>query len=239
MKVGRYLLLVLVGGIIGGIIDLSFGIFENNGHFSSISFASHEITIIVCLIASLINIILTLVLYKVQKNALTFKSKMNHDIEGQQADEFEEKANMMFMRTSFIYYVQILISLICMLIIVMVNASEGDIFYPIIPYLITIIPSLMIGFFVRKFDSRYPKQGEAQYTEKILDIMDEGERHITLVSMFKIYHINLTLLIIGGMTLGLFSLITGINQLLGLLLIIILFIYNAFGYMLKVRKFYL
>ncbi|ERH35820.1 hypothetical protein SEQU_04720 [Staphylococcus equorum UMC-CNS-924] len=69
--------------------------------------------------------------------------------------------------------------------------------------------------------------------------MDEGERHITLVSMFKIYHINLTLLIIGGMILGLFSLITGINQLLGLLLIIILFIYNAFGYMLKVRKFYL
>ncbi|MDN5610272.1 MAG: DUF3169 family protein, partial [Staphylococcus equorum] len=125
MKVGRYLLLVLVGGLIGGIIGLSFSIFENNGHFSSISFASHEITIIVCLIASLINIILTLVLYKVQKNALTFKSKMNHDIEGQQADEFEEKANMMFMRTSFIYYVQILISLICMLIIVMVNASEG------------------------------------------------------------------------------------------------------------------
>ncbi|PTF04080.1 DUF3169 domain-containing protein, partial [Staphylococcus equorum] len=55
MKVGRYLLLVLVGGLIGGIIGLSFGIFENNGHFSNISFASHEITIIVCLIASLIN----------------------------------------------------------------------------------------------------------------------------------------------------------------------------------------
>ncbi|HGI6545274.1 TPA: DUF3169 domain-containing protein, partial [Listeria monocytogenes] len=31
---------------------------------------------------------------------------------------------------------------------------------------------------------------------------------------------------------------TGINQTLGVLFLIILFIYNAFGYLSKVRKFY-
>ena len=96
----------------------------------------------------------------------------------------------------------------------------------------------MIGFFVRKYDSRMPKQGEKQYTEKVLEIMDEGERHITLVSMYKVYHINISLLIIAALFLGLFSIISGINQTIGLFMLIILFCYNAFGYLLKVKKFY-
>jgi len=97
-----------------------------------------------------------------------------------------------------------------------------------IPFLITIIPSLMVGFFARKFDSRYPKQGEARYTEKVLSIKDEGERHIILVSMFKTYHINLVLIMLGVVLLVAFSIRTGINQSIGLLILIVLFVYNAF-----------
>ena len=43
---------------------------------------------------------------------------------------------------------------------------------------------------------------------------------------------------IGIMTLGIFSITTGMNQSLGIILFIILFIYNSLGYLLKVSNFY-
>lgn len=43
---------------------------------------------------------------------------------------------------------------------------------------------------------------------------------------------------LGVVLLGAFSIRTGINQSIGLLILIVLFVYNAFGYTLKVNKFY-
>lgn len=72
----------------------------------------------------------------------------------------------------------------------------------------------------------------------ILALGNEGERHITLVSLYKVYHMNLSLIIIGVVLLSFFSLVTGINQFLGILFMIVLFAYNAFGYLWKVSRFY-
>ncbi|MGW7809231.1 DUF3169 family protein [Staphylococcus xylosus] len=238
MKVGRYLLFILLGCIVGGVISSTISVMKYTKLFSNITISENSL-IIVTIIASVINIILIFVLHKVQRDAIKFKSKTNQSLEDTQADLFEKNANIKFLRSNFIYYIQMSVSFITILIYtVSNNTSEMSVFYAIIPFLITIIPSLMVGFFARKFDSRYPKQGEAQYTEKVFKIMDEGERHITLVSMFKTYHINLVLIIIGVVLLGAFSIRTGINQSIGLLILIVLFVYNAFGYTLKVNKFY-
>ncbi|NWK84794.1 DUF3169 family protein [Staphylococcus sp. GSSP0090] len=241
MKVGRYLLLMIICAIIGGFIGALIGTFDSISRYTDLlshMTLSHNDLIIVCVVASIINLALTLVLFLVQRNALKYKRQTEQVLDEQKADHYEKKANLKHISSNLIHSIQILVSLVAMLVVVVSNNSESTIFISMIPYLITVIPSLMIGFFVRKFDPRYPKQGEERYTEKILELMDDGERHITLVSMFKTYHINLLLIIIGGMLLGLFSLITGINQTAGLFILIILFIYNAFGYTLKVRKFY-
>ncbi|PHK48740.1 DUF3169 family protein [Staphylococcus edaphicus] len=241
MKVGRYLLLLLLGGIVGGFIGGMIGTFNSISKYTNILShltMSFNALIMLCIFASAMNIILTLVLFQVQRHALKYKRQTEQVLDEQNADYYERKANLKFISTNLIYYIQILISLVTMLIIVVSHNSEHAIFYSIIPYLITMIPSLMNGFFVRKFDTRYPKQGEEQYTEKILAMMDDGERHITLVSMFKIYQYNLVIIITGGIVLGLVSFITGVNQFPGVLILTSLFIYNAFGYKLKVRKFY-
>ncbi|MEJ7480469.1 DUF3169 family protein, partial [Staphylococcus pasteuri] len=78
--------------------------------------------------------------------------------------------------------------------IVLGNGNDKVLLYALIPYLFTIIPSLMIGFFVQKFDPRYPKLGEKNYTEKVLNLYDEGEKHIILQSMYKVFCINIYLL---------------------------------------------
>ncbi|EJY95737.1 DUF3169 family protein [Staphylococcus arlettae] len=238
MKVGRYLLLILLGAIVGGVIGAFFGMFEDRNLFSIIQFSNSSIEITIITLASVINIVLTFVLYRVQRKALQYKKQMNKEIADHSADDLEQKANLNFLRTSFIYYTQVLVSLLTLFFIVLGNGTNQLIIFVLLPYIITIIPSIMIGFFVRKYDARYPKQGEAKYTEKVLNLMDDGERHITLVSMYKIYNINMAIIIIGGMLLGLFSLISGINQILGLVILIVLFIYNGFGYLFKVRKFY-
>lgn len=92
--------------------------------------------------------------------------------------------------------------------------------------------------FNRRFDDRMPKIADKNYTEKRLEILDEGERHIELIALFKTYAINLSILILAIVVIGLYSITTGINQSFSLLLIIAIFIYNAFSYLLKSRRFY-
>ena len=62
MKVGRYLLLILIGGVIGGFIECQWVINTNNllriTHFSNV-----KTVLIIVGLATIINIILTLYLY--------------------------------------------------------------------------------------------------------------------------------------------------------------------------------
>lgn len=161
-----------------------------------------------------------------------------NSIEDDDADLYEKKSNLNYNKSSIITYIQMIISFIALLLIVFGRGSNIDVLYAIIPYMLTIIPSIMMGFFNRRFDSRYPKIGEKKATEKTLALMDDGERHITLVSMYKNYQVNLALLMIAIIFLAIFSIDTGSNQTLGILFLIIIFAYNSLGYMLKVRKFY-
>ena len=56
--------------------------------------------------------------------------------------------------------------------------------------------------FNRRFDDRMPKIADKNYTEKRLEILDEGERHIELIALFKTYAINLSILILAIVVLG-------------------------------------
>ena len=119
------------------------------------------------------------------KDALKFKNQSLNSIEDDDADLFEKKSNLNFNKSSIIAYIQLIISFVALLLIVFGHGSNIDVLYAIIPYMLTIIPSIMLGFFNRRFDSRYPKIGE-KIILKTLALLDEGERHIAIVSMYKI-----------------------------------------------------
>lgn len=94
------------------------------------------------------------------KDALKFKNQSLNSIEDDDADLFEKKSNLNFNKSSIIAYIQLIISFVALLLIVFGHGSNIDVLYAIIPYMLTIIPSIMLGFFNRRFDSRYPKIGE-------------------------------------------------------------------------------
>ena len=158
MKVKRYLLLLVLGGIIGGFVGSSMGSIST--FLSNVNFAHIHFGLITCIIASLIIIGLTFYLWKVQKDALKFKNQSLNSIEDDDADLFEKKSNLNFNKSSIIAYIQLIISFVALLLIVFGHGSNIDVLYAIIPYMLTIIPSIMLGFFNRRFDSRYPKIGE-------------------------------------------------------------------------------
>ena len=238
MKVGRYLLLMIIGGIIGGLIVELFDIINQYNLFSKFHFKSSMLIISITLITTFFNIFLTLLLLKYQKDSLRLKSKSIEFEDEDIADTYERKANLKYLSVSFIFYLEILISFLTIFILALGNISDKYLFLSILPFIVTAIPAIMIGLFVRKFDDRYPKMGEEKYTEKIIEIMDEGERHINFLTIYKQFFMNIGLLLISVMFLVIYSIISKSNQSVGIIILIILFIYNAFGYLSKVRKFY-
>ncbi|MEJ7542036.1 DUF3169 family protein [Staphylococcus intermedius] len=238
MKVGRYLMFVILGGIVGGLISLLITGVDFQYLIHHIGFMNQQLMVISCIIVTLCIVGLTLWQYQIQKAALKLKSRVEGQTEIEETDILDHQANMKFLKVSVIVYVQYLISFVFFFVLALGNKGETALITAIVPFLFTCISATMVGLFQRKFDRRFPKLGEAKYTEKAFQIMDEGERYITLVSLYKVYHMNLTLIIIGVLLLSFFSLATGMNQFLGILFMIVLFAYNAFGYLWKVSRFY-
>ena len=57
MKVGRYLLLILIGGVIGGFIGMSIGVINTNNLLRITHFSNVKTVLIIVGLATIINII--------------------------------------------------------------------------------------------------------------------------------------------------------------------------------------
>lgn len=204
MKVWRYLSFVLLGGIVGVFVSLLIRGIDFQHLIEHIDFMDQQFMVISCVIVTLCIIGLTLWQYQTQKAALKLKSRVDHQTEIEETDTLENQANMKFLKVSIIVYVQYFISFVYFFILALGNPGDKALITVLIPFLFTIIPAIMAGFFQRKFDRRFPKMGDAKYTEKTFEMMDEGERHITLVSLYKVYYMNLSLIIIGVVLLSFF-----------------------------------
>ncbi|KIX90240.1 hypothetical protein TP70_08645 [Staphylococcus microti] len=238
MKVMRYILLLLVGGIIGGVIGTIIGVTNGFDVINKIHFVNDRTAMIMGIIAILGIILLFVYNLMIQKQALHYKKMMDEQVSDSETDLREKKASLIVLRITMVSYLQLFISLILLLVFVIGHATESHFLYVVIAFILASVGSTQYGLFIRKYDARYPKMGEKQYTEKLLALMDDGERHITLVSMYKVYTINTMLLIIAIMLLGIMSIGTGMNHTLSIIVLLIILSYNVFGYHFKVRKFY-
>lgn len=67
MKVGRYLLLTLIGGIVGGCIVVLFDMSNQSNLLSRFHFNSNALILSITLVSTFINLMLTVLLFKYQK----------------------------------------------------------------------------------------------------------------------------------------------------------------------------
>lgn len=240
MKVMRFILSMLFGGLIGGFVGLFFVDTKGFRFLTEFHFVSDNTMSIIGYMV--IGVIAGLFLYQLwlQKHILKKKREMAQTMTDVQTetDQMESRLTLLFWRVGAINQFNVLLSFIFMIFAVLNNSSSIVSVLMMIIFAIASFSTIPYSLFVRKYDARFPKVGEKQYTEKVLALMDEGERHITLVSMYKVYTMNSAFLMIGILLLSFFSIESGVNQSLGLIILVLLFAYNVFGYLLRVRKFY-
>ena len=210
MKILRYIGYLLLGGLVGGIIGGILGNFDGLG-IENLTFATYTNVVVISIVATIIIILVEAIVLMNQRRALKYKRLVDEEVDIDATDQYELLANRYVL--------------------------NGSLFF-LIPFFASAIFNTQFTLFNRKFDDRMPKIADKNYTEKRLEILDEGERHIELIALFKTYAINLSILILAIIFIGSYSIATGINQSFSLLLIIAIFIYNAFSYLLKRRRFY-
>ncbi|UXR78489.1 MULTISPECIES: DUF3169 family protein [unclassified Staphylococcus] len=240
MKVMRFILSMLFGGLIGGFVGLFFADTKGFRFLTEFHFVDDwTMSIIGYMVLA---VIAGLFLYQLwlQKHILKKKKEMTQTMTDvcTETDQMESRLSLLFWRVGAINQFNVLLSFIFMIFAVLNNSSSIMSVLMMIIFVIASFSTIPYSLFVRKYDVRFPKVGEKQYTEKVLALMDEGERHITLVSMYKVYTMNSAFLMIGILLLSFFSIESGVNQSLGLIILVFLFAYNIFGYLLRVRKFY-
>ncbi|MDP4461447.1 DUF3169 family protein [Staphylococcus hyicus] len=239
MKKGRYTLQIILATIFGGIVGVIFESDFVRAFFSELRYAkSANFLMISCIAVTLLLVALILYQFMIQNDALRLKCKSEMGNDASQ-DDLIAKADLQYNKSEIIFYSQlIIVALYILFLLIGGFGGETNILYVFVPLYIIFIPSIKSGYFYRKYNVNYPKIGEKDYTKKILDIKDEGERHITLLSMFKIYQFNVIGLFLAILLIFLFSITFDLNQSFSLLIVILLFIYNSLGYLLKLRKYY-
>ncbi|HCY8974251.1 TPA: DUF3169 family protein [Staphylococcus aureus] len=237
MKILRYIGYLLLGGLVGGIIGGILGNFDGLG-IENLTFATHNNVVVISNIATIIIILIEIIVLMNQRRALKYKRLVDEEVDNEETDQYELLANRHVLNGSILSILQTVIALLVLLIFVVGQAEVNGILLFLIPFFASAIFNTQFTLFNRRFDDRMPKIADKNYTEKRLEILDEGEHHIELIALFKTYAINLSILILAIIFIGSYSIATGINQSFSLLLIIAIFIYNAFSYLLKRRRFY-
>lgn len=237
MKILRYIGYLLLGGLVGGIIGGILGNFDGLG-IENLTFATHNNVVVISIIATIIIILIEIIVLMNQRRALKYKRLVDEEVDNEETDQYELLANRHVLNGSILSILQTVIALLVLLIFVVGQDEVNGILLFLIPFFASAIFNTQFTLFNRRFDDRMPKIADKNYTEKRLEILDEGEHHIELIALFKTYAINLSILILAIIFIGSYSIATGINQSFSLLLIIAIFIYNAFSYLLKRRRFY-
>ncbi|WP_353056562.1 DUF3169 family protein [Solibacillus isronensis] len=104
--------------------------------------------------------------------------------------------------------------------------------------LLAIIATPLVGNYI-KYVYPYreiPSYNDKQYTKKMFEMSDEGERHIMLQGLYSAFNLE-NILLLCSLLLGMFcSVASGESQLFAILIIAIILITVNTQYMLKVRN---
>ena len=82
----------------------------------------------------------------------------------------------------------------------------------------------------------YPSVNDKGYAKKLMEMSDDGERHIMLQGLYRAFTSISMLLFFAVLALIGYSVLTGVSQLAGILIILFILIFTNAQYMLSIRK---
>jgi len=218
----------LLGGIVGGLIS----VFIVSGGFTLPLYEiATEMTFVFLGIAFLLTVVGFIKLSQLKRQSL-------HQLSGEDEDLQEENLYKMYSDASLAINMSLILSIVgaCVAIITEQSIIIQIISVPVI--LIPIIGTPLVGNYI-KYVYPYreiPSYNDKQYSKKMFEMSDEGERHIMLQGLYSAFNLTNVLLLCSLLLCMFYSVASGESQLFAILIIAIILITVNTQYMLKVRN---
>jgi len=230
--IGKMLLGALAGAVFGYLV-MYFTL--NSGLDSTISWGAVNLAFELMIVLMVISVALIIF------NALTcvnIVKKSKRQVSGDEEDELEELQNKRYGDGMLAANIAMYTST-GMLALVGITAQPIAFIFISLGLLLLSLSLMFITAELAKVvdpNREYPSVNDKQYAKKLMEMSDDGERHIMLHGLYRAFTSINILLFFAVLALIAYSVLSGISQLAGILIILFILIFTNAQYMLSIRK---
>lgn len=216
----------LIGGVIGVIAVSIFLLIP----FSEIKFPLHIVSIILYIVVVLCWVFSFIIANKIKKIA-------NKELVGEAEDEAEEVMNKLLYDFSFGTNIGAIIAMVAMSLSVMAMNFTLIIAGIVASFFSYYMTSYMMTLMKLAYPEReLPEISDKDFSKKLLEASDDGERHIMLQGLYKVYSFANAAFLFAIMGLALYSVVTDDSQLFSIIVISIILVTMNGMYLISVRN---
>lgn len=215
-----------IGAIVGALFALFFLYFP----YSTLSFPMTTMIIVLYIIVAILWIGAWIVSRKINK---LIRTEWTGDAE----DEAEALLNRKFYDYSFCMNISAIIAILGFAMAII----DYHLLLIVIGFIATIISTTLGSYMIKLMKRAYPERNlpdtsEKNYSQKLLDVSDEGEKHIMLQGMYKAYNFANGGFLFAIMGITLYSVATEDSQLFSIIIIAIILLITNVIYILSIRN---
>lgn len=216
----------LIGGVIGVIAVSIFLLIP----FSELTFPLHIVSIILYIVVVLCWVFSFIIANKIKKIA-------NKELVGEAEDEAEEVMNKLLYDFSFGTNIGAIIAIVAMSLSVMAMNFTLIIAGIVASFFSYYMTSYMMTLMKLAYPEReLPEISDKDFSKKLLEASDDGERHIMLQGLYKVYSFANAAFLFAIMGLALYSVVTDDSQLFSIIVISIILVTMNGMYLISVRN---
>lgn len=223
---------VLAGAIIGAATGYVFMYILKNSQFEvNIPSLSFEMTVVIMAISIL------LIIFSIYGFA-RIKSEFKRHVTGDEEDERDARLYKLYSDIMLAASIALYFSTFMLALIAVTDRHNAFIFISLALILISTSLNIIFTGQIKIFypDRNLPSVNDKQYAQKLLVSSDEGERHVMFQGMYRAYTSLNALLFFAVLVLIAYSVISGVSQLFGVFMIILILVITNAQYMLTIRN---
>lgn len=216
----------------GAVIGAPIGFFIVSGNFAlPIYEIATEMTLVFLGIAFLLSVGSLVKLAQL-------KQKSAQQFSGDEEDLHEQYLYKLCSDVSLASNIALILSIVAICIGVITEQSIVILTLSIFIVLLSILSSILVGKSLKyAYPNReFPSFNDSQYSKKLLEMSDEGERHVMLQGFYSAFNTTNILLHGSLLLLMFYSIASGESQLFAILIISLILIIVNTQYMLKIRN---
>lgn len=166
------------------------------------------------------------------------KSAMKEDVSGDEQDELDRT---LYIKSSDMLMISNIIVFLSIVLISMTIIKSFPLAYIVSAILLTFVSIALQYYQLSQYKKMYPERkmpsaNDPEYTDKLIDIADEGERFVILQGMMKAFNMFTTLLLLAIIFSTFYSMFSDHQQIFSIVLMGVILIISHCVYYVTIRK---